>query len=166
MFGRKAIPSANHYLLWVYWCGGGVIETTSIMQRNDGRGVRNINPSVHVPFNLKIIFKCLLTHYSSFLLCLSTWQNLSFGKIRSCLQPGGLSSSIHSEEICNPPWDQQPHFDWDWPQCLHRGNQGSEKATDGWGMKFKFHTKIILLWKEWEAVILAKEESAFWTSIY
>lgn len=71
---------------------------------------------------------------SSFLLSLSVWQNLGFGEVRSRLQPGGLSSAVHSQEICDPPREQQPNFDWNWPQCLHGGNQSSAEATDGWGI--------------------------------
>ena len=69
------------------------------------------------------------------MLSFSVGQNLGFGETGSGLQSGGLSSAVHSQEICDPPGDEQPYFDRDGPQCLHWGNQSSEKATDGWGMK-------------------------------
>lgn len=94
---------------------------------------------LHVCCLLRKLYICVMLemickHLSLFL---SVWQNLGFGEIRSRLQPGGLSSAVHSQEVCNPPGDQQPHFDRDRPQRLHRGNQSSEEATNGWGMKCK-----------------------------
>lgn len=100
-----------------------------------------LSPRRDASHELIIICICVLCSRSS----LSPWQNLGFREVRCCLQPGGLSSSVHAQEICHPPRDEQPHPDRDGPQCLHRGNQSSEEATDGWGMKFTLETSVPLV---------------------